>query len=122
MMETDGQLLLDVTTGKVPDQVPSKLYELIRIGRPILAFTEKGSPTERILARSGVTYVAMYWQSPVEENERKVQEFLSWSFEAVQPSMWFTSTFDGISQNGMLAPIPDEVCSGQESSGQDLPV
>src|SRR5262249_23128786 len=35
--------------------VPAKLYECIRIGKPILAVTARDSPMDRILANSGVS-------------------------------------------------------------------
>lgn len=41
-------------------QVPGKLFEYLQIGRPILAFIQPDSPSERLLAQSGVPYRCVY--------------------------------------------------------------
>ena len=52
--QADYLLLLDLTGLKQNIQVPAKIFDYLRIGRPILAFTTKASPSEWILELSGV--------------------------------------------------------------------
>src|SRR6185295_12541936 len=54
---SDGLLLLQPHSDV---QVPGKLFDYLQIGRPILAFIQPDSPTERILERGGVPYRAVY--------------------------------------------------------------
>jgi glycosyltransferase involved in cell wall biosynthesis len=113
LKEADYLLLLDVKTRTTPLQVPSKVFEYIRIGRPILAVTMRDSPTARILARSGACFEALYWQDPAEENERKLDRFLQRPAGGGQPSEWFVRTFDGARRTEALASILDGLCGGR---------
>jgi glycosyltransferase involved in cell wall biosynthesis len=110
LKEADYLLLLDVNTRTTPLQVPSKLFEYIRIGRPILAITMRDSPTARILERSGAGFEALYWQDPAEENERKLDRFLQRPAGGGPPSEWFVRTFDGARRTEALASILDGLC------------
>ena len=70
MKEADYLLVLDTLFSGAGQQVPSKLYEYIPIGRPILAITTRNSPTDRILAGSGIRYACIYSDSSADEADR----------------------------------------------------
>jgi hypothetical protein len=57
-------------------QVPSKILDYVRAGKPVLAFTLPESPLERILRRSGIAHVAISPQASERETLEKVKEFL----------------------------------------------
>jgi glycosyltransferase involved in cell wall biosynthesis len=105
MAEADYLLLLDENEAGVAVQVPAKLFQYIRIGRPILAFTAKNSPTERILARSGISYAAVQQEMPCEEIDERIRSFLQLSSVASLPSRWFEEQFNSEIQTGALAGI-----------------
>jgi hypothetical protein len=93
--EADYLLLLDITgEANTTFQVPSKLFDYIRIGRPILAFTPRNSPTERILTGSGVRHVVIHTDASPEEVDRRIQELLALPTDPVPPSKWFVETFN----------------------------
>jgi hypothetical protein len=107
--EADYLLLLDVTKGSVGLQVPAKIFEYIRIGRPILACTLRGSPVERILINSGVPFVALYAGDSNEEIDRRVLTFLNLPNHPVEPSDWFQEKFNGRIQAKTLGTIIETV-------------
>ena len=91
----DWLLVLDVRN--LFDQsytVPGKLYDYVLTGRPILAVTDPGSPTQRILAGSGVGHACLFHGDSAEERDRKLAEFLRQPSTARAPSAWFTTEFD----------------------------
>jgi len=96
-------LLFDINERGVGLQVPAKLFEYIRIGRPILAFTTPGSPTEYILSRSGIPHTCIYQNSTDEETDNRLLFFLRFSSEPVSPSEWFRKEFDAAVQTKILA-------------------
>lgn len=100
---SDYLLLLDTTEGAVSVQVPAKLFEYARIGRPILACTMRGSPAERILAQSGLTYQAVYPDLPDNEVDARLLRFLRLPPMTVSPNAWFLSQFDGARQAEALS-------------------
>ena len=100
MSEVDALLLLDVGSGL---HVPSKIFVYLRIGRPILAITSRQSPSDRILARSGVPHVCLYPEDSAAEVDSKVLRFLEMSSDPVPASDWFYNEFDGRRQTGTLA-------------------
>jgi glycosyltransferase involved in cell wall biosynthesis len=90
--EADELLLLDVLNAKAGLQVPGKLFEYVRIGRPILASTTEDSPVERILKASGVPYTCIYENLSEMEIDRRVLAFLNLPVQPVSPSPWFYET------------------------------
>lgn len=101
----DYLLVLDDIAGTTALRTPSKVFDYIRIGRPILASTTMGSPVERILASSGVSHVCLYPTLDDDELARRVLKFLSLPKDPVQPSELFQSTYDARRQASALAAL-----------------
>jgi len=99
-LDSDGLLLIQPHTAI---QVPGKLFEYLRMGRPILAFVVRGSPVERILARAGVPYECIYRENTPEEIERHLLSFLGkLNGQPVAPSAWFRQSFEASRQTEVL--------------------
>jgi glycosyltransferase involved in cell wall biosynthesis len=113
MQQSDYLLLLDFdyTEDSAAVTVPYKLYLYVRVGRPILAFIIRNSPSERILALSGVPYVAVYKDDPDKVVDAKLLQFFSLPTDPVTPSDWFLENFDGVKQTQTLAGIFDKLLS-----------
>ena len=105
MAEADYLLLLDLNELGTGSQVPGKLFEYIRIGRPILAFTVRDSSTSRLLAQSGIPYQCVYQSDSSDEVDRKVSAFLSLQSRPVAPSDWFQTNFNAVAQTQKLADL-----------------
>jgi hypothetical protein len=105
MTRADYLLLIDVNQSGTSLQVPGKLFEYIRVGRPILALTPEGSPVERILANSGVLHVCLHPGEPADETDRKLLQLLAMPTSPVEPSRWFRDHFDAEAQTRMLASL-----------------
>jgi glycosyltransferase involved in cell wall biosynthesis len=56
MVSADGLVVLQAAN--CSDQVPAKIYEYFRAGRPLLAFTNEGGDTARLLVRMGLPIAA----------------------------------------------------------------
>jgi hypothetical protein len=110
MGETDYLLLLDVNELQTALQVPGKLFEYVRIGRPILAFTTRDSPVDRILRQAGAPHVCVYPEDAPGEVDRKVLSLLSMATKPVTPNAWFQHQFDAMEQARSLAGIAAELC------------
>lgn len=103
---SDFLLLLDVNSLGTSLQVPSKLYDYLRIGRPILALTVRGSPVERILARGGVPYRCIYYRdASAEEAGAALLSLMGLDTSPVTASAWFWSEFDARNQTRTLAEL-----------------
>ena len=96
---SDGLLLLQPQSAV---QVPGKLFEYVRIGRPILALIARDSPVERILARSGIAHCSVHPDDPSNVVDEQIQLFLSLSNEAAAPSTWFCDEFNARNQTAAL--------------------
>jgi glycosyltransferase involved in cell wall biosynthesis len=107
MSEADFLLLLDLNNSNASLQLPAKLFEYLRIGRPILAFTCPGSPTEQILANSGVPHRCLHPADPPERIDGALGEFLRLPSTPVAASPWFWDTFGAPAHAQMLAQILD---------------
>jgi hypothetical protein len=107
MREADYLLLLDVIDTAVGQQIPSKVFEYIPIGRPIIAVTTRNSPTDRVLAGCGIPTGRIYPDSNVDEVDDTVLRILSTPSEPTQPSDWFLETFDAERRTRALAKLLD---------------
>jgi hypothetical protein len=95
-LDSDGLLLIQPQTAV---QVPGKLFEYLRLGRPILAYVARNSPAEHILERAGVPYKCFYPDTTPEEIETRLMEF--WNLlqpHPFAPNKWFESTFEATRQ------------------------
>jgi hypothetical protein len=93
--ESNYLLLLDITGHhNTKFQVPSKLFDYVRIGRPILAFTPGGSPSEYILSRSGVPHTVIHTEASPQEVDEGILQFLALPSAPQPSSAWFLETFD----------------------------
>jgi hypothetical protein len=95
-------LLLDVSEKGL--FVPGKLFDQVRVGRPILAFTPPDSPAERILGQSGIPYISLApYNTQPDEVDAAVLRLLDIAPAQTQPSPWFTETFDARRLAGLMA-------------------
>lgn len=105
----DYLLVLDITNlSEIGYTVPAKLYDYIRIGRPILAYTPAaGAPTARILQQAAIPHVLIHPGESEAAIDAKLLAFLAMPSDPVPPSPWFDSTFDGRQQAGSIAALLD---------------
>jgi hypothetical protein len=89
-------------------QVPGKLFEYIRIGRPILAFIQRASPIDRILAACGIPSVCIYPDDSPERCEEAVLQFLAIGSGPWKPTPCFERNFNGINQAKALCALIEE--------------
>jgi glycosyltransferase involved in cell wall biosynthesis len=109
MGEADYLLLLDLNEHGTGLQVPAKIFEYVRVGRPILTFTTVNSPAERLLRQSGVPHVCVYPEDANDEVDRKVLALVSLSSNPVTPSQSFADQFDARKQTRSLAEVLSSV-------------
>lgn len=89
--ESDGLLLVQPHTAV---QVPGKLFEYLRLRRPILAFILPDTPIERILKQSGVNYQCVYAGNSFQEMDNSVESFFNRKEAASETNTWFEESFD----------------------------
>jgi Glycosyltransferase Family 4 len=88
---SDGLLLVQPHSAI---QVPGKLFEYLRLGRPVLAFILPGTPIERILKQSGVVHRCAYAGSSIQEMDNAVASFFDLHEDADPANTWFEEHFD----------------------------
>jgi hypothetical protein len=115
--EADYLLLLDLNERDTSLQVPGKLFEYLQIGRPILAFTRRDSPTDRILRRGGVPHRTVYADDGDDEVDRKVLSLFDIAPVPVPASDWFEENFDGRNQADALALVLDRLRGAVDPGG-----
>jgi hypothetical protein len=96
-------LLLDLNECDTGLQVPAKLFEYIRIGRPILVFTARYSQVHRIVETSGIPHRFVFTGTPAVEIDRQVLSFVQLPTNPMEPSDCFRNQFDCIPQTAALA-------------------
>jgi glycosyltransferase involved in cell wall biosynthesis len=114
MAESDYLLMLDIQEGCQGYAIPSKLFEYVRMGRPILTVTQRDSPVHQIISRSGVPHVFVYPDDPEDTVCQKVQELFELPSDPVRPSDWFLDKFDGRKQAGTVASILDSIAGARK--------
>ena len=98
-------LLLDVNEFNTKFQVPSKLFDYLRIGRPILSFTPEGSPVEKILAESGIEHRNIYPGAAPDLIDRAFLDFFRLAPESRPMSAWAARTFNARNMTETLAKL-----------------
>jgi len=106
IQESHGLLLLQNQSAV---QIPGKLYEYIRIGRPILALSPRGSAVEWMLSQCGIPYVNIYPDDSPDAVDQKLLQFLEFPSTPVAASSWFQNRFNAKAQTQQLAELFDRV-------------
>jgi glycosyltransferase involved in cell wall biosynthesis len=115
MLTVDGLLLLQAANCNA--QVPAKLFEYLRAGRPILALTDPCGDTARTLDAAGAGVIARL--DSQEEIERALLRFLTES----KTSRWRRAGADAVArysreaQAGQFARLLDEVSAARTAAG-----
>ncbi len=93
--EADLLLVLDLNVGERSTQVPAKIFDYVRAGRPILLFTDRGSPADLIIQKCGIPQRIVYRDDSPDQVDVAVSEFFNLPSDPVKPSDWFVERFDG---------------------------
>jgi hypothetical protein len=106
-------------------QVPGKLFEYLQIGRPILAFIQPDSPSERLLKQSGVPYRCVYSGSAPGAIDDVVASFFDLPPTVVPAAPWFEEQFNAEHQSRLLdsliRSLHNEQFSGEAVDADDYP-
>lgn len=105
--DADFLVVLDLNRSNASVQLPSKLLDYVRHHKPILAFTTKGSPTDRVLAQSGSAYVSIDPSDGDAKIDRHIALFLREPPKASKPTQWFDTNFNARTQAGTVAGLWD---------------
>lgn len=105
MTSADSLLLVDLLPVGESVQVPGKVFEYVRVGRPVLAITTRCSPTEHLLSLSGIRYTSIYPDDTAEEVDRKVLHFLTLPTEPIVANECFWNEFEATAQTRQLASL-----------------
>lgn len=98
---SDGLLLVQPHSAI---QVPGKLFEYLRMGRPILAYIVRDSPVARILENAGVPFESIYPGDTPEAMDAAVLRFMARLDGAAHaPAPWFEENFEASRQAATLA-------------------
>ena len=105
----DYLLLLDINERNLDLQVPAKVFDYLRIGRPILAYTPNGSPLASLLGKTGMPHQIVYPDDPEPVRDEKLKALLCLSSQPLEPSPWFLEQFDARRQTQTLVEILEQV-------------
>jgi hypothetical protein len=113
MLNADGLLVMQ--GANCNEQVPAKLYEYFRAGRPILGLTDPAGDTARVMKAAGVEHVALLESAPA------VQAVLGrYLGAAASGSLRSRATPGGMSRQARsseLARLLDAACNGRAGTG-----
>ncbi len=105
MVNADWLLLLDMNARNPGLQVPAKLYEYVRAGRPILAITVPGSSTESVLSLAGVPHACLDLHAPPDMFDAGLLAFLQSPILSRAPTAAFSAAFSAPNQARQLSEI-----------------
>lgn len=105
MAEANRLIVFDHYHAEGNVQIPAKIFDYVRVGRPVLAFTTPGAPLDRLLAGSGIDSTRIYEEDGQEEIESKLLAFAARSDEARPASESFGQEFNGREQARKLADL-----------------
>jgi hypothetical protein len=108
MATADRLLLLDLNDAGTGLQLPAKVIDYLRVGRPILAYSVRNSAVDQLLPRCDVPHRIIYTDDPQDTMDRKLMEFLATPTHSVSPGDWFLSEFDVRAQVTHLARLLDQ--------------
>lgn len=103
MATSDYLLLLDLGGDTDGLHVPAKIFEYLRIGRPILVYTCSDSSVDRVLNRSGVPHTCVYHADSDAQADQKLIDFLELSTEPAEMTPAFQEDFAAPAQVVRLA-------------------
>ncbi len=109
MLSARVLVLLDMNDMNPGLQVPAKLFDYVRTGRPIMALTRPGSATERVLAMAGVQHACIDVGAPLDEFEDAIAAFLNAPLTASLPGEQFLRDFSAATQVDTLIALLDAV-------------
>jgi Glycosyl transferase 4-like domain len=104
-LAADSLLLVDMNPGGIGYALPAKVFEYIPAGRPIVAMTSKGSPTEWVLNSSGMPVAFLYAGAGEEQAEQAIVDWMAIPRRHYEPGERFWNDFDGRRQVGQLAEL-----------------
>ena len=106
-LSADILLLLDSVSGV---QVPGKLFEYVRIGRFIVAVTNRNSAVARMLEFSGIPHYCIYPDLPAGDVDGALLRILRAPVARSEPSECFMQEFDSAVQSRRLSEIIQQAC------------
>lgn len=111
MCQVDGLLLLQAANCN--GQIPAKLYEYLRSGKPVLALTDKHGDTARLLRSAGMDTMASLGDAGAIATA--LRRFLAQLRKqtAARPSKAFVAQFSRIEGSRQLASLFDSICRGR---------
>ncbi len=104
MSNADILLLLELShADATPLQLPAKIFEYLETGRPIMAWSQPGSPAAHILARAGVEHTLIDPRWPPAQIDEAVLGMLKAPGGATYPSPEFLRDFDARAQTAAVS-------------------
>jgi len=103
MTRADGLLVLQAANCN--EQIPAKLYEYLRSGRPILALTDSRGDTAATIRQAGLDTIASL--DSIEEIQRLVERFIDQAASRTLPvpDADFVATASRKGRAGLLATL-----------------
>jgi hypothetical protein len=105
MLSAEWLLVLDMNVQNPGLQVPAKVFEYVRTGRPILAFTVPGSSTEQLLALSGAAHLCIDLNAEPEVIDAALLSFIEATHRPYAVTEAFWQAFAAPSQAQQLVKV-----------------
>jgi glycosyltransferase involved in cell wall biosynthesis len=105
--QADLLLLIDLNSEGDSTQLPAKVFDYVRSGRPILLVTSRESPADRIVQNCGIPHRIVYRDDTPARVDSELRGFLALGSEPASPSQWFLDRFDGARQAKELEELID---------------